>query len=213
MHRRAWVAIRRSISAPPTTMCARPILGKAPLGDVQARHDLETRQDGLRHAHGRRRHGLEKAVNAQTRLQCAAEGFDMQVGGALLDGEPEQLHPMRRYDRSAAGKVAQVVKVVGRRLRFLPARSCSAARSPGSSPMLRRCRLPVATTIATDCRNATSAARIVFVLDRPRNRQRQRPGRMLIGKEVLLLEKARREFARQRTGCPPGPFAARRSQR
>jgi len=98
------------------------------------------------------------------------------------------------YDRSAAGKVAQVVKVVVGGLRFLPARSCSAA----SVSRIVANAASMSSAVATYDRQRLPQRHLCgadrFVLDRTRNRQRQRPGRMLIGKEVLLLEKARREL-------------------
>jgi len=93
----------------------------------------------------------------------------------------------RARSRKSSRSSSAVAVSAGRRIVFCRSVSRIVANAASMSSA-------VATTIASDCRNATSAARIVSSSDRPRNRQRQRPGRMLIGKEVLLLEKARREL-------------------
>lgn len=73
------------------------------------------------------RYGLEEAVDTQARLQRAAEGFDVHVGGTLLDRQPQQVI-QRTHHRSATRKVAQIVQILlaGHRLS-----RCAGARRHG----------------------------------------------------------------------------------
>ena len=63
------------------------VLGEALLGDIEARHDLEARDDGvlvaeevLRHGHGH-----EEAVHAVADAELALLGFKMDVGRGVVD--------------------------------------------------------------------------------------------------------------------------------
>jgi hypothetical protein len=106
-------------------------LRQAPLRDVEAGHDLEAGEQPLGHAHRRRRRRFQEAVDAQSRLQRSGERLDMQIRGALLYSESQQIVESAHHGR-AAREIAQIVEIVrsgaalgglrrGRRL-LLPAR-------------------------------------------------------------------------------------------
>jgi hypothetical protein len=89
------------------------ILGQAPLGDVQARHDFQPGDHRSRRA-GRWRFGFVKhAVDAIAHFQLAFERLDVDVRGALLDG-PLQDQVDQPNHRRFRGQVLQVFDVFGR---------------------------------------------------------------------------------------------------
>jgi hypothetical protein len=92
------------------------VLRQAPLGDVQAGHDLDARDDGRGRLH---RWGVnlpQQAVDAITHLELAFERFDVDVRGAGLGGLVDEL--VNELDhRRFAGEFLQlldVVEVLGR---------------------------------------------------------------------------------------------------
>ena len=62
------------------------ILRHAALGDIEVGEDLDTRDDGERHAERRRVHLVERAVHAVADLEVLLEGLDVNIGGAVGDG-------------------------------------------------------------------------------------------------------------------------------
>ena len=64
------------------------VLREAALGNVEARHDLEARDDGVLEAQQvlRQRHGHEQAVNAVADAELALLRLEVDVGGGVGDG-------------------------------------------------------------------------------------------------------------------------------
>ncbi len=62
-----------------------PVLGHAPLGDVEVGHDLDPRDDAGGHPALDRRGRREHAVDAEQHARVPLLGVDVDVGGALLD--------------------------------------------------------------------------------------------------------------------------------
>ncbi len=69
------------------------VLGKSSFGDVEVRHDLEARDDGSLEEFDLRGNGgfVQDAIGAVADAQVVFERFDVDVGGALVDGGADDL--------------------------------------------------------------------------------------------------------------------------
>ena len=87
------------------------VLRQSPLGDVEARDDLDTGDDGLRQHAGGRCDLPQQAVDPEAHGQPGLKGLDMDVAGAQLDGLFQEIVD-RAHDRRAAGEIAQAFDIV-----------------------------------------------------------------------------------------------------
>jgi len=58
----------------------RPVLRQPPFGDIQFRHELDTRDDRSSQRIRRRIHIVEHAVNAVAKAQIPFEGLEVDIG-------------------------------------------------------------------------------------------------------------------------------------
>ena len=96
-----------------------PVLGQAPLGDVELGHDLDPGDDGRGGAYRGRVHLLQDAVHPIADLQLVGEGLDVDVRGA---GVHRPLHDLVDHadDRGLARQVLEVLDVLLVELAALP---------------------------------------------------------------------------------------------
>src|SRR5690625_212587 len=87
------------------------VLGQAPLGDVEPRHDLDARNDCGGRARRRGFDLLQNAVDAVAHLEAVFERFDMNVGGARFD-RALQNEVDDADDRRFGGQVAQMLDIL-----------------------------------------------------------------------------------------------------
>jgi hypothetical protein len=100
------------------------VLGQAAFGDVHRRHHLDARDQRGMHAAWRREHLDEQAVDAEADRRVALEGFDVDVGGAVLGGlEDDRVHQAddRRFvvGLEEVGSLGQFGGAGGQRRGFL----------------------------------------------------------------------------------------------
>ena len=118
-----------------------PVLGQAPLGDVELGHDLHARDHAGGHAPRDGGDVLQDAVDAQAHAHLVAVGGEVNVGGAALDGLGDDLVD-ELDDRRVLGGLAQVddlgVALFGSPLRV---GSRPRRRHPGAS--MREIRSPM----------------------------------------------------------------------
>ena len=86
------------------------VLGQPLLGDVELRHDLDARVNGVLQLHRRRHHVVEDAVDAEPDPELLLVGLDVDVGGAPLEGVHEQ-HVGELDDRSLFRRLAELPEV------------------------------------------------------------------------------------------------------
>src|SRR6267378_774358 len=97
-----------------------PVLRQPPLGDVEVGHDLQSREDRRLEALGRCQHLVEDAVHAEADTEDLLVRFEVDVGGALLDGVHEH-HVDELDDRRLVGRLLQLEDVdLGAFLAVLP---------------------------------------------------------------------------------------------
>ncbi len=101
------VTTRRSTWRPLNGEPHAPVLGDAPLGDVEVRHDLHARDDPGRHAARHRGDVLQDTVDAKAHAHLLAIGREVDVGGVQLDGLADELVD-ELDDRRVVGGLAQV---------------------------------------------------------------------------------------------------------
>src|SRR5690625_6992492 len=87
------------------------VLGQAPLGDVEARHDLDARNDRSGRARRRGLDLLQNAVDAVAHLEAVFERLDVNVGGARFD-RALQNEVDDANDRRFGGQVAQMLDIL-----------------------------------------------------------------------------------------------------
>ena len=106
---------RTSISRPETLILMRPSCGKPLLGDVEPRHDFQTRDDGRVELVDLGRHRLhaEHAVHAEADGEAFFLRLDVHVAGHQLEGLDQQLVD-EPDDRGRLGDLGQFAAVVGR---------------------------------------------------------------------------------------------------
>ena len=87
------------------------VLGEAPLGDVELRHDLDPGDDGGLESLGGGLDIVKNAVDAVPDLHLVLEGLDVDVACAALDGLRDQKVD-DLDDRRLRGQVLQVPHVI-----------------------------------------------------------------------------------------------------
>ncbi len=87
------------------------VLRQAALGDVEARHDLDAREDRGAQLRRRRLDLAQHAVDAVAQAERLLERLDVDVGGALLDRARDDAVD-DAHDRRLGGEVAQALDVV-----------------------------------------------------------------------------------------------------
>ena len=105
------------------------VLRQAPLGDVELGHDLHARDDAGGHPPRDRVDVAQHAVDAEAHAQVLALRRDVKVGGALLDGLPDELVD-ELDDRRVVGGLVQLDDRASRVARLVvgPSRATSPTR-------------------------------------------------------------------------------------
>jgi len=85
------------------------VLRQSFLGDVEARHDLDARDDEWRHRALGLQHFAQDAVHAEADHEPVLVGLDVDVGGVFLDGLREQ-----RVDQADDGRLVLAFQQVRR---------------------------------------------------------------------------------------------------
>ena len=86
------------------------VLRQTALGDVELRHDLDARDDGVAQPRRRRLDLAQHAVDAVAHAQPRFGGFEMDVGGAHLDRAGDQAVD-QPDDRRLAGEILQPIEI------------------------------------------------------------------------------------------------------
>ena len=89
------------------------VLGHAPLGDVEVRHDLDAARDGGGEMPRRRNHFIEHAVAAVAHLVFVFERFEVNVRGVIANGH-QQDHVDELAHGLRVGEFRDVVQIDGR---------------------------------------------------------------------------------------------------
>ena len=86
------------------------VLRQAALGDVELRHDLEARGDGVLEPQRRLHHLVQHAVDAEPDAERLLVRLDVDVAGALADGVGQDgVHEL--HDRGFLGRFLQLAQV------------------------------------------------------------------------------------------------------
>ena len=116
------------------------VLRQALLGDVQAGHDLDARDDDRLEALRRRDDVVEDAVDAEADRQVALERLDVDVAGAVLDRLEEQRVDQPDDRRLVVGveQVARLLEVGGHQVEALLVEAVHQVRGGSGRPGRRR---------------------------------------------------------------------------
>ncbi len=176
------------------------VLRQAPLGDVEARDDLDAGDDGLRQYAGGRGHRPQQPIDPHADDKARQKRLDVDVAGAQLDCLFQEIVDGAHHGR-AAGEIAQAFNIV---LAQLLKSVCSAAilRLAVDKALIQHrghivesCDLDFDLRPEHDFRGAPRRQ-----IGRIGNRERDPAIRGVIGKDQGLAEKARRESCGQRGG-------------
>ena len=92
-----------------------PVLRQPSLGDIQSRHQLESRHDRRPHRERRCIPSFQNAVDAKAHLEVVLERLQMNVAGPLFEGFRDHGVHVSNHG-SLGGHVAQLLDVVSARL-------------------------------------------------------------------------------------------------